>query len=164
METAGITGISNLRSRLSGGKILLEAQLVVNPRISVSEGHQLGESVSRSLLARFGDVGDVIVHIDPQSELESAQAAAHRQDLPDRSEVIGRIKAQWQDLLADGDIERLDLHYLEHGIEIDLVITLDKISTSLIAALEQAMRPIDYIAKLRIYRKLSESSNARRLS
>lgn len=164
METAGITGISNLRSRLSGGKILLEAQLVVNPRISVSEGHQLGESVSRSLLARFADVGDVIVHIDPQSELESAQAAAHGQDLPDRSEVIGQIKAQWRDLLADGDIERLDLHYLEHGIEIELVISLDKISTSLIAALEQAMQPFDYIAKLRIYRKLSESSNTRRLS
>jgi hypothetical protein len=136
----------------------------VNPRISVSEGHQLGESVSRSLIARFSDVGDVIVHIDPQPELESAQAAAHPQELPDRSEVIGQIKARWRDLLADDDFERLDLHYLEHGIEIDLVVKPDKIPTSLISGLEQAVQSFDYIAKLRIYRKLSESSNVRRLS
>lgn len=148
----------------SGGKILLEAQLAVNPCISVSEGHQLGESVSRSLIARFSDVGDVIVHIDPQPELESAQAAAHPQELPDRSEVIGQIKARWRDLLADDDFERLDLHYLEHGIEIDLVVKPDKIPTSLISGLEQAVQSFDYIAKLRIYRKLSESSNVRRLS
>ncbi len=136
----------------------------MNPRISVSEGHQLGESVSRSLIVRFSDVGDVIVHIDPQPELESAQAAAHPQELPDRSEVIGQIKARWRDLLADDDFERLDLHYLEHGIEIDLVVKPDKIPTSLISGLEQAVQSFDYIAKLRIYRKLSESSNVRRLS
>jgi hypothetical protein len=136
----------------------------VNPRISVSEGHQLGESVSPSLISRFSDVGDVIVHIDPQSELESAQATTHPQELPDRSEVIGQIKARWRDLLADDDFERLDLHYLEHGIEIDLVVKPDKTPTSLISGLEQAVQSFDYIAKLRIYRKLSESSNVRRLS
>jgi cation diffusion facilitator family transporter len=164
LETTGITGISSLRSRLSGGKILLEAQLAVNPRISVSEGHQLGEGVSRNLLARFSDVGDVVVHIDPQSSEEAAHSPNHKQQLPDRSEVISNIKRHWQNLLPEDNIERLDLHYLEQGIEIDLVVTLDEISNTLASQLEQAIQGVEHIPKLRIYRKLSESKNAQQLS
>jgi cation diffusion facilitator family transporter len=164
LETTGITGISSLRSRLSGGKILLEAQLAVNPRISVSEGHQLGEGVSRNLLARFSDVGDVVVHIDPQSSEEAAHSPNHKQQLPDRSEVISNIKRHWQNLLPEDNIERLDLHYLEQGIEIDLVVTLDEISNTLASQLEQAIQGVEHISKLRIYRKLSESKNAQQLS
>jgi len=78
--------------------------------------------------------------------------------------VAGYREDCGRDLLADDDFERLDLHYLEHGIEIDLVVKPDKIPTSLISGLEQAVQSFDYIAKLQIYRKLSESSNVRRLS
>lgn len=164
LETTGITGISNLRSRLSGGKIMLEAQLVVNPRISVSEGHQLGVCVSRNLLARFSDVGDVIVHIDPESGTEVAHSPNSKQQLPDRNEVTSNIKRQWQNLLPQDDIERLDLHYLEYGIEIDLVVRLDEISSSLASQLKQAIQGFEYISKLRIYRQLSESKITQQLS
>ena len=136
----------------------------MNPRISVSEGHQLGEGVSRNLLARFSDVGDVVVHIDPQSSEEAAHSPNHKQQLPDRSEVISNIKRHWQNLLPEDNIERLDLHYLEQGIEIDLVVTLDEISNTLASQLEQAIQGVEHISKLRIYRKLSESKNAQQLS
>lgn len=161
LKTEGIVGISNFRSRLSGGKIILELRLLVNPRITVSEGHQLGEIVSKTLIGNFSDVGDVIVHIDPEDHsprLDSQQSvSATAQTLPERSIVIENIRQQWQEILSDDDIENIDLHYLENGIEVNLTVKLDQLSAQCSSQLEQALKSFDYIAGLRVYCKLYET-------
>jgi cation diffusion facilitator family transporter len=68
-ESNEIKGISGIRSRQSGGNIILEVSLLVDPTISVSRGHQIGEEVSKSLRGRFSDINDVLVHIDPVHEV-----------------------------------------------------------------------------------------------
>ena len=158
----GVLAITNLRSRLSGGKIILELRILVNPRISVSEGHQLGENVSKSLIGSFSDIGDVIVHIDPETHSDHSLPVPHHNELPERTELIKKIKRQWQNLLSEDDIESIDLHYLEHGIEVDLTVTLNEISDHLAAELEQAICSIEYIPSLRIFCKLYESDPDRR--
>lgn len=65
LNVAGITGINSLRTRSSGGKIILELSLRVDPNILVSEGHAIGDKVSTTLTGQFGDIADVIFHIDP---------------------------------------------------------------------------------------------------
>jgi hypothetical protein len=164
MDIRGVLGITNLRSRLSGGKIILEIRILVNPRISVSEGHQLGELVSKALLGSFSDIGDVIVHIDPETHSHDALAIDHQPLLPDRHELLENIKLRWQDLLHEDDIESMDLHYLEHGIEVGLVLNKDEISAELAAQLKQAISDYEYIASLRVYSKLYETSLEKRLS
>lgn len=158
LDNEGVLAITNLRSRLSGGIIILEIRILVNPRISVSEGHQLGENVSKSLIGRFSDIGDVIVHIDPETHSNHSHTLAHHNRLPERTELIKNIKQQWQELLSEDDIETIDLHYLQHAIEVDLTVTLDKVSDHLASELEQAIRSFDYIASLRIYSKLYETN------
>lgn len=157
LDIPGIRGITSLRSRLSGGKIILELRLLVDPRITVSEGHQLGENASHKLRGAFSDIGDVIVHIDPQTHAENRLAQFSSFELPERNTVMGLIRQQWQDLLDDDDIESINLHYLDQGIEVELTVNQDEIPPLLAAQLEQAVRNLAYIAGVRIYQKLYES-------
>lgn len=152
LAVEGIRDITSLRSRLSGGKIILEVHLLVNPRISVSEGHQLGAQVSRALIARFSDISEVIVHIDP--EAIDADADDRRESLPPRQEVLQTIRHLWRDLLDDDDIQRVALHYLEHGIEVELLVSRTELPPDLPGKLEQALDALPYLAGLRIYNSL----------
>ena len=156
MAVEGILGVTRLRSRSSGGKIILEVQLLVNPRISVSEGHQLGEIVSRSLTGNFSDVGDVIVHIDP--ETHNHDKPLHDMELPDRESMLESIKERWQDLLTEEQIEEVSLHYLERGIEVDLTLRQAQISDTLAQQLSAALEPLQAIVSVRIYNKLHEAN------
>ncbi len=148
----GVRGITALRSRLSGGKMILELHLLVSPLISVSEGHQLGRQVSRALLGRFSDVGDVIVHIDPENI--HGKQADKRDALPERLVVLETIRERWGSLLDDADIERVSLHYFEHGIEIELLVRFDSLPEGLTERLEQAVAELDYLSGLKVYNKL----------
>ena len=155
MEVEGVRDITALRSRLSGGKMILELHILVNPRISVSEGHQLGQQVQRTLLGRFSDISDVIVHIDPEDV--DGSKIDRRESLPEREKVMQAIRQQWDEYLDEKEILRVSLHYLEHGIEIELLVRFDSLPEGLAANLEHALKELDYLAGLKIYSSLYET-------
>ena len=146
----GIQGITSLRSRSSGGKILLELRLMVNSHISVSEGHQLGELVNKSLLGQFSDISEVIVHIDPVQQGNDTDEF----QLPERMQLINNLKACWKDLIDKHSIASIDLHYLDGAIEVDLVLDVDNLSETTAKDLEAAIAKEPYVTKLRIFNKL----------
>jgi hypothetical protein len=113
----GVRAVHMLRSRSSGGQAFVDVHIQVDPRVSVSEGHQIGDSVRRRLLERIEEVTDVTVHIDPEDdELESPC-----DDLPLRSDLVERLDRQWAGL--DGvDASRVTLHYLKGQLQIDLLL------------------------------------------
>jgi len=154
-QVAGVKDITALRSRLSGGKMILELHILVSPRISVSEGHQLGQLVNKALLGRFSDVGDVIVHIDPEDIGEHSEDK--REVLPEREVVLQTIRAHWHSLLDEEDIQRVSLHYLEHGIEIELLVRFNVMPDGLAKRLEHALADLDYVSGLKIYNSLYEA-------
>lgn len=151
----GILGITELRSRSSGGKIILEAKLLVNSYISVSEGHQLGELVNNSLISQFADVSEVLIHIDPVHH-KSEQSES---ELPERPAVIAALKQCWMDLLDESSIASIDLHYLGAIIEVDLVLDVDELSIETARDLDAAIEAEPHITKLRIFNKLYESQH-----
>jgi cation diffusion facilitator family transporter len=153
----GIRGITELRSRTSGGKIILEVRLLVNSYISVSEGHQLGELVNKSLIGRFGDVSEVLIHIDPIQH----ETTEDESQLPERSQVIASLKACWENLIDQHSIASIDLHYLGGAIEVDLVLDVDELSMAAARDLEAAIEAEPHIIKLRIFNKLHESNHDR---
>ncbi len=157
LAVEGILGITNLRSRFSGGKIILEVRLLVDPRITVSEGHQLGEAVSHELTGRFSDIDDVIAHIDPETHANPPNQVSLHQVLPDHQQIIADIRNAWSELLADDEITNVSLHYLENGIEVDLKLNRNEISEQLAAKLKQAIGQFSYITNLRVYSKLYET-------
>jgi len=153
----GIMGVSSIRSRQSGGKIFLEVRLLVSPRISVSEGHRLGEQVSKTLCGFFSDVSDVVVHIDPELHEHDALPGHHHAHLPDREDLLEIIHRQWQELAIDAEIDTIRLHYLEEAVEIEITVEDKSFDTKLLQTFQAKLEQFPYIASLRIYNKLFES-------
>jgi hypothetical protein len=139
--------------------VLLEAQLEVDPRISVSEGHQLGEVCTRVIMDKYQNISDVVVHIDPESH-----AQVDSVELPLRHEIVTLITRHWEALLDQSDIKNIDLHYLGNGIEVDLYLISDAVDSRLASQLAEALRPISAVKRLKIYNNILETSVVRQFS
>ena len=75
LNTHGVLGLHELRTRKMADNALVDAHIVVNPRISVSEGHYIAE-LARHAVLKNHHVLDVMVHIDPEDDLQ-AKPNAH---------------------------------------------------------------------------------------
>ena len=68
----GVKTTHLLRTRQMGGRTLVDVHLILdNPKQSVSEGHQISETVRARLLGSDDDIMDVTVHIDPEDDEHS---------------------------------------------------------------------------------------------
>lgn len=116
MAMAGVEGIHLLRTRQMGEDAYIDAHIVVDPRITVSEGHCIADAVKDEIISRFDDVMDVLVHIDPEDD----------QNFFDHSRPLSR--AEVQDVLlvylADvkAHIEDFRIHYLDGQIEVEIIL------------------------------------------
>lgn len=116
----GVRALHMLRSRRSGSAALVDLHLQVDPRVSVSEGHQIGDTVRRRLISRVEEVTDVTVHIDPEDDEEESSC----DKLPLRSGMIQRLQEQWEGLVKV-DPAQITLHYLGGELQIDLSLPLN---------------------------------------
>lgn len=63
-KVAGVKSIRSIRARVHGNNILLDLIVLVNPEISVVEGHEITEKIEETLKNEF-DITEVIVHVEP---------------------------------------------------------------------------------------------------
>ena len=155
----GILSISSLQSLPSGGRIILVLQLVVEPRITVSEGHQLGEIVSHTLTGNFSEIAEVSVQIEPEdTDDEHAGRSVHPSHFPPRQVMIDAIRSSCAGLVNSEDIDSIILHYLEQGIEAEVTLTQSGVSAVDTAALEAALGQVEHIVSIKILGKLAEVS------
>jgi cation diffusion facilitator family transporter len=116
MGIDGVEGIHLLRTRQMGEDAYIDAHIVVDPRITVSEGHIIGDAVRDELVSRFDDVIDVLVHVDSEDD--------HGRIEPEKP--LARV--QVQNLLtaylptAQADIEDFRIHYLDGHIEVEIIL------------------------------------------
>lgn len=141
-----------LRTRRMGGDALVDVHVQVNPRLSVSEGHQIGEKVRAKLLDSIDEVSDVTVHIDSEDDTESHLSAP----LPLRKTVEKVLLERWQSLLEPSAIQHINLHYLSGKIHIDLLLRLDTVADleqaqQLTQYLQNAVLDLPYLGAVRIY-------------
>lgn len=120
----GVRTLHMLRTRYMGSHAWVDVHLLVNPRISVSEGHQIAETARQTLIQEFEEIAEVMVHIDPENDEEYAV----RVDLPSRKQLMAQLKQCWSDSIAFDDIEHITLHYLGGKISVDVVLPIDAMS------------------------------------
>jgi len=112
----GVEGIHLLRTRQMGEDAYIDAHIVVDPRITVSEGHSIGDAVRDDLIRRFDDVMDVLVHVDPEDD----------QALDDHARPLMRHDVQrlLEYYLADikRSIEDFRIHYLDGQVEVEVIL------------------------------------------
>ncbi|MDD5242352.1 MAG: cation diffusion facilitator family transporter [Sulfuricella sp.] len=132
LATPGVLGVHELRTRRMGDRALVDAHVLVNPRISVSEGHYIAES-ARGYVLKQHHALDVMVHIDPEDDSSSKP----NQHLPNRETLIAYLKQRLGSALPEP--EKTVLHYLNGKAEAEIFLA-DNISQAQIAALETAVK------------------------
>lgn len=130
----GVLGVHDLRTRRMAHRALVDAHLLVEPRISVSEGHRIAEEARSRVLAACPQVLDVLVHIDPEEDLSPSIAGRP----PGRQRVLAELAP----LLAEvPPPQRVVLHYLNNRVEAELFFAADDLgSDSDLAAVEGRLR------------------------
>ncbi|CAH2803799.1 MAG: Cobalt/zinc/cadmium resistance protein CzcD [uncultured Caballeronia sp.] len=127
-STPGVRDVHELRTRKMGDLAIVDAHILVDPLISVSEGHYIAESARARLLTNTRVV-DALIHVDPEND----QINPPPGKMPTRSAVGDAVSAL---LGAHGlTYNALNLHYLSSGFDIDVTLPAD-LSDDQLASLE----------------------------
>ena len=122
-NTDGVVTLHELRTRKMGGtNVLIDVHILVNSKITVSEGHQIGERVRDNLIKKIKNIKDVLVHIDPENDNNINYTNLK---LPSRTEITRRLQRLWQAM--ELPIEHINLHYLSGKLIIDIYLSLSTI-------------------------------------
>ena len=120
----GVHNLHQLRTRKMGSQALVDVHILVDPRISVSEGHQIGEIVRKHLKEKVEAIADVLVHIDPEND----EKFRPNLDLPLRNEILTHLRECWECLAVVDKIEHVTLHYLSGELVVDVYLPLSVVA------------------------------------
>lgn len=147
-QCPGVVATHQIRTRLHGSTVLIDCHIIVDPYISVSEGHFIGDHVKFRLMKELPHITDVTIHIDSEDDDESLKSFA----LPNREEVKNQLQLACQHLPAVNQIQRYHLHYLNETISIEIVLPLTILqqhtATALQTQYEKAIKSLDFISTI----------------
>lgn len=148
----GVVDIHTLRTRRMAGQVNVDVHVMVEPWISVSEGHMISQMVIDTLLDEFEEVTDVTVHIDPEDDERGAPCKG----LPLRREALPLLQNRWRDLFPVAvESERVLFHYLDGKINVELRLPLAYYAGSgenadLERALKEAIRDLPQFGAVKV--------------
>lgn len=64
----GVENIHELKTRRNGISYIIDAHVVVNPHISITEGHNIATDVENALRNKYGHETQINIHIEPDQE------------------------------------------------------------------------------------------------
>lgn len=147
LAVGGVRELHMLRTRMMGGDALVDVHVIVDPKLSVSEGHYIGEKVRKRLIDEVEEVSDVMVHVDPEDDEKMKPSLG----LPTRSWVRTQLEQRWQDLSIAKKIERISLHYLDGKLDIELCLPASALPANEAeqTELQSLYRSVDDMAEIR---------------
>ena len=110
----GVLSVHDLRTRRMAHQVLIDVHVLVAPRISVSEGHFIAESVRVAVLKGHPQVLDVLVHIDPEDDHNYVGGGC---TIPVRSVLESMLLLELKDFPPP---ETMLFHYLGGRVEAEL--------------------------------------------
>ncbi|MDB2590227.1 cation diffusion facilitator family transporter [Candidatus Thioglobus sp.] len=149
---SGVNNVHSLRTRKIGHTISCDVHVQVDPYLSVSEGHIISVSVERVAKECLENLNDVTVHIDPEDD----ETVAPYEALPERAEALGILTKALFNNKCDGEIERIQLHYLDSRIHVDFYLPLSCLDSGqsgdeILAKLHKTVDPLEGFGKIKVY-------------
>jgi len=117
----GVRDAHDLRTRRMGNEVYLDGHVLVEPKLSVSEGHRIGEAVRHRLRREFPNITDITIHIDAEDDA-AYQKSAH---LPLRRDADALLNEYWAQVPEAELIRRRNYHYLDGKLHAELHLPLD---------------------------------------
>ena len=121
LSVGGVRDIHMLRTRRHGGQATADVHVLVDPWLSVSEGHMISLQVEQRLKHEIEEIEDVTVHVDPEDDSRAPPCTG----LPLRPAALEGLHAAWADLDCLPKARRVGLHYLSGQIDVDLYLPID---------------------------------------
>ncbi len=142
-QTPGVIKSHLLRTRKMADQVFLDVHIQVNPYLSVSEGHYIGESVRMRLGKAFPELFDITVHIDIDEHVEGIPNS-----LPPSSEVLkSKLQEVWKAYLKPEDLVEIRVHYFSTLIQVEAKISLHAFEAITIQDLENVEKTLIEEAK-----------------
>ena len=120
LGVSGVRELHFLRTRRMGGQALVDVHIMVEPKISVSEGHLISEKVRVALVGKLENLSEVMVHIDPEDD----EMYSPSLDLPLRASLVKMLDKAWAGLVEKEQITNINLHYLEGKVLVEIELPL----------------------------------------
>ena len=134
MSTPGVRDVHELRTRKMGDFALVDAHILVDPLISVSEGHYIAET-ARARILTDSRVLDALIHVDPENDALARPPIG----LPPREQVVAQVEAA---LAERGErAAGVNIHYLSTGLDVD--VTLSAIAPGALESDAQRLAHLD---------------------
>jgi divalent metal cation (Fe/Co/Zn/Cd) transporter len=117
IDTPGVKNLHELRTRRMAHRALVDAHILVDSRISVSEGHSIAERARGRVLKSHPAVVDVLVHVDTEDGLDHD---SNSQRMPERESLLIHLAP-----LLDGlpEPKRVIFHYIGGKVEAEVYLT-----------------------------------------
>ncbi|MBN8443647.1 MAG: cation transporter [Thauera sp.] len=118
LDTPGVVNLHEMRTRRMAHRVLCDAHVQVEPRLTVSEGHRVSDSVYARVRSTHPEVQDVLVHIDPEDDADLQMVPPGPP--PERAQVIATVR----DLLGPGcpAPRRVQIHYLGDRVDVEVLL------------------------------------------
>jgi cation diffusion facilitator family transporter len=145
-----VKDVHSLRTRSMGGQGYIDAEIRVNPRLTVSEAHHIAFSLEQQIKTELPKIIDVGIHVDPLSEFGHHWVT----DLPSREEILDRLNSQWSSIDCSNKIHEIRLHYLSSRVEIELFLPFELAAIGFkleIDELVEQASKIDFVEQVYIY-------------
>jgi cation diffusion facilitator family transporter len=115
LSTPGVRDVHQLRTRKMGDLALVDAHILVDPLISVSEGHYIAES-ARTRVLTDNRVLDALIHVDPENDAIAQPPVG----LPPRERVVAEVETAF----AEHGLKpvAVNLHYLSTGLDVEVTL------------------------------------------
>lgn len=120
LAVPGVITLHQLRTRCMADKILVDAHVLVDPHLSVSEGHYIATKVHQALMEQIPKIDDVTIHVDPEND----ELSPVNLNLPPRQQVTAELMAHWLHCEGIDYVHNILLHYLEGQIQVDVNLPL----------------------------------------
>ncbi|MCB1802000.1 MAG: cation transporter [Gammaproteobacteria bacterium] len=151
MAVDGVRSVHMLRTRRHGAEASADVHVQVAPRLSVSEGHMISQTVEDRVIEKVAAITDVTVHIDPEDDEDAPTCRG----LPLRADAVRALESAWEKAHLLPAQRELRLHYLSGRIDVDLILPLasfnDTAATQrLHADLSSAATALEWFSRLRI--------------
>jgi len=152
LAVGGVRKLHMLRTRMMGGEALVDVHVIVDPKLSVSEGHYIGETVRKRLIEEVDEVADVMVHVDSEDDEKMKPSL----DLPSRSQVKKKLQECWTGMPLASKIERIVLHYLGGKLDVELCFPVSDTPTDQsgweeVEALRRAASQMEEVREVNVY-------------
>jgi len=144
-STPGVLGLHELRTRKMADSALVDAHIIVDPKISVSEGHYIAEA-ARAAVLKGHHVMDVMVHIDSEDDMKTKPNVY----LPQRHLLLSHLTNRLGSTIPASS--HIVLHYLSGKIEAEILFE----DTTDVVALQHVCNQITgddkYFRSIRLYK------------